>query len=449
MQKSFNWYLCLVVLLGSMCAVPNAALAQDALQQLISLGKEAKGNGELERAQYIFSRLLTYAPDHEEVNFSYGLIHLEIGDASRAELAFRRLLAINSEHHRARLELARALVALQRYSEAQQELRTVLNANIPSAVRRNVEDYLASVQRMMPQRRPYGGHVAIGIFADSNVNVGPDSSVIPIQPLFFGPFLFTELEIGEESRPRNDVGAFIRYQTRYAFQKTWQGWAAELGANGYASRLQDETDYDLWHYQFSATAIRRISRHEIRAPLRYAQMHQGGNRLMQNASIGVRYSYRSGARQWISYQTELQLRDYAKQNDRDSIFMVNMLGIDQILGQRGHIAGAAISYYQDHADANVYKKDGIRLTLHGALRMPRSFMYYTALHAFRDTYDEREFLAPENRVDEQLHITNGLRKNISKQTQVDLHHQYTNNQSTFALYQYSRHITTLSITYTF
>jgi len=449
LHKTIHKYFLVGALVFGMHAAPHVTQAQDALQRLISLGQEAHNNGDMERAQYIFSRLLTFVPENEEVNFNYGLIEMELGNPSRAELAFGRTLSVNPAHHRARLELARALAALERYSEAQQELRTVLRADIPHAVRRNVEDYLATIQGRIPQRRTHAAQLEIGLFADSNVNVGPDTDIIPIRTLFFGPFQFTELELSEESRPRKDIGAFLNMQGRYAPTQTWQGWSAELGAQGYASRLRRETDYDLWHYQISATAIRRASRHDVRTPLRYAQMYQGGDRLMQSASIGARYTYRSRARQWISYHTELQFRDYAKQNDRDGIFVVNMLGIDQILGTRGHVAGAAIAHYLDRTEANVYQKNGIRLTLHGALRMPQDITYYAALHASRDTYDEREVLAPEDRVDEQLLWINGLRKPITDQTQMDLHHQYTNNQSTFALYEYARHVTTLSLTYRF
>jgi hypothetical protein len=64
-------------------------------------------------------------------------------------------------------------------------------------------------------------------------------------------------------------------------------------------------------------------------------------------------------------------------------------------------------------------------------------------------YAEKETLAPEKRRDNQCQFAVGLRRAFVKRYGVDLSCQYTKNGSTFDLYEYSRNVVALSMSYSF
>ncbi len=102
---------------------------------------------------------------------------LAVGKLSHAAFAFERVLQINPRNHRARLELARTYTAMERYTQAEQEFRYVLDAGPPERVQRNIETYLAWIHRRT-RKWSGGGQLGLGVFYDDNVNFGPSSRLV-------------------------------------------------------------------------------------------------------------------------------------------------------------------------------------------------------------------------------------------------------------------------------
>ena len=430
----------------------NVQAAARTIEERFQTAEEARKAGDLTRAFRILGQLVMQAPGDEKINFSYGMTCLELGDASRAEMAFQRVLQINPGNHRARLELARALVASQRYTEARRELQTVLEQNPPQRVRQNVENYLEQVQAREGRReKPYTLQVQTGAFYDSNVNVGPDADIINIRPVFFGFIIVDRFEVGEKSKPKDDYGAFISLRGNRIFNigKTG-GWMADIGAFGYASRLRDENDYRMLYYQLHSALRNRTGPHQLQIPLRYTHITRGGDSLLQSYGTAITYSYLIPQNsQRMSLRADVQWRDYANRRDRDGFYAFTGAGIEQFFGRRRNVVGLGITYYADFADEAIYEKTALRLSANGTVNLPWHSALYTRMHYSSEDYRERETMSPVDRVDKQLQGTFGIRKRIGQRTLVDLNHQITDNDSTFDLYEYSRHITTISTTYTF
>ncbi len=433
-------------------ATANTPAAERSLEERFQTAEEARKTGDLARAYRILGQLVIRAPGDEKINFAYGMTCLELGDSSRAEMAFQRVLQINPGNHRARLELARAMSASQRYTEARIELEKVLDQNPPPNVRKNIEDYLAQVRAREGRRdKPYNLQVEAGAFYDSNVNVGPDSDIIVIRPLFFGFIIVDRFEVGEKSKPTDDYGVFISGRGNRIFDIGRPGgWLADIGAFGYASRLDDENDYRMLYYQLHSALRRRSGPHLFQAPLRFTHILRGGDSLLQSYGIASAYSYLIPQNaQRISLRADVQWRDYSDRRDRDGIYAFGGISFEQFFGRKRHVAGFGLTYYGDFADEAIYEKTGVRISFNGTMHLPWRSSLYTRMHYSTEEFREREALAPVDRSDTQMQATLGARKRIGQRVIVDLNHQVTDNDSTFDLYEYSRHITTISSSYTF
>lgn len=425
---------------------------EDSIETRLQHAENARLSGDFPAAYKILGQLLDDAPGNQDVNFSYGMTCLELGYTSRAELAFQRILQINPGNHRARLELARTLTASGRFLEAQVELETVLLSNPPPRVRENIENYLAQVRSMSGKRFDQGFQLELGIFYDSNVNVGPKADIIPIDPLSFGFIVIDYLTVGKDSKPRGDYGMYLSGRCRFRFDPGHPGaWSTEAGALFHANTMYTEHDYRLLYYQLHAALNRSVREHQITLPIRYSHIYRSGDSLMQ--SVGGALSYGAilppGRDQRVTLLADLQWRDYTDRSDRDGLYAFGGMAFDQFIGKRKHLAGLGVTYYRDFADAAIYEKSGLRWNLQGTLNLPWRCALYTRVHYSVEEYREREPLAPDDRKDTQIQATIGLRKRLTPQWFFDANHQATRNESSFDLYDYRRHVTTVSTSYFF
>ncbi len=114
-------------------------------------------------------------------NFDYllGTAALDAGAADVASLAFTRVLAVNSQHGGAQIDLGRAYLALGNRDQARAAFEAALENHPPDNVRVRVLGYLK--QTLPPAK--FSGYMQATLGHDTNINsAGSDSSVFV--PLF-------------------------------------------------------------------------------------------------------------------------------------------------------------------------------------------------------------------------------------------------------------------------
>ena len=70
------------------------------------------------------------------------------GEAEQAVLKYKKMLDIDPELHRVRLELATVYYQTGRYKLAREQLETVLAAEPPQSVRMNIEKIMAAIDTL-------------------------------------------------------------------------------------------------------------------------------------------------------------------------------------------------------------------------------------------------------------------------------------------------------------
>jgi tetratricopeptide (TPR) repeat protein len=408
-------------------------------------GEKARQSGDSARAYEIFNQLVREHPESEEINFAYGMACLALGDLSRAQLAFERVLQINARNDRARVELARTYVETKQYELATREFETVLSHNPPLQVRRNIEQYLRDV-RSGKSRWRFAGRVEAGGLWDDNVNVGPASETVNIAPVVFGSQTFTTLSVNDDSQPLDSAGVFASASVAGTYDPgETAGWVVPMTASFYENWLEDGADYETRYYQAVAGSRCYASSHVVDMPVKLAHIDSGDDALVDILGVIPSHVAYQGQKRNLSFTTagSLEARNYDSLDDRDGEFYSLGETVRKVLGEGRHEVSCNLAVFLDDTDAGIYRNSGLSLSLFGDFAVVRSLRTYGRLRFQDKSYDEREELAPEKREDSQVQLMVGLRSQFNRWG-VDLNYQYTDNGSSFDLYEYTRNVVTLT-----
>ncbi len=114
-----------------------------------------------------------------EFDFYYGVAAIETGHINEGVFALERVLLVQPNNLRARLELARGYFILKEDSRAQQEFNAVLKQNPSANVQANVQRFLDAIRLREGRYRPTANaYVEAGFGHDTNVSSSTDGDVV-------------------------------------------------------------------------------------------------------------------------------------------------------------------------------------------------------------------------------------------------------------------------------
>jgi len=168
-------------------------------------------------------------PADLDVLFKYASLASQTGDLEGAISTLERMLLINADLPRVRLELGVLYYRLASYEVARTYLETALKSpNIPPDVRSRAEQFLTQVESKL-KRSHFNGEVFLGLRYQSNANLGPATSTVQ---LFGQAANLNQAGIGAP-----DWGAVSNVTLRHIYDLGTQDKAAiETVFTGYANR---------------------------------------------------------------------------------------------------------------------------------------------------------------------------------------------------------------------
>ncbi|MDA8125093.1 MAG: tetratricopeptide repeat protein [Deltaproteobacteria bacterium] len=135
-------------------------------------------DGKFAQALPIFNLI---AADVETMDIMWwlGTSAMNVGETKLAIEKFQRMLTIDPQLHRVRLELAAAHFQLKQYEEARREAELVKQARPPEAVVQNIDRLLAAIEEST-KTLFWNVRFSQGLQWDSNVSSGPDQKVLSV-----------------------------------------------------------------------------------------------------------------------------------------------------------------------------------------------------------------------------------------------------------------------------
>ncbi|MBL8707482.1 MAG: tetratricopeptide repeat protein [Rhodospirillales bacterium] len=216
-------------------ALPPGALAQQVAQQQVSpqtqnqardaqvqanrvpSANTAAAAAAVQKREAEAARPVTFEdvlkdPDNVELNFDYARTQVAQGDLKGAASTLERMLLNYPELAQVRLFYAIVLFRLDSLAEAERELLTVSQLDMPDSLRQEIQSYLDRIQ-FRQKRTRYSASLSFGTAYDSNRNAAPRS----------GESLFMDMPVpvADASREHSDkallsIGTFrVRHDLGY------------------------------------------------------------------------------------------------------------------------------------------------------------------------------------------------------------------------------------------
>lgn len=370
-----------------------------------------------------------------EFDLWFGFAAIEAGHPEQAIFALERVLLVQPQQHRARVELARAYYAIGDFDAAHREFSTVLEINPPVNVRRRVQKYLAAItQQQQARHTRVSGYIEGGVGYDSNINSATTDPNLEIPALGTAILASSDLETDDE---------FVRLNAALNLDKPLNKFnrvfanAAIREHNNLSSKA-----YDTRLLAFTAGWMTNRGDDRIRVPLSGQKILLGGESYRNLYSAGIEWSRQLDRRNQWSMFGQIGAFRYADESSLDANLKLAGIAWTQ------HWSGAQLvwttSAYlgderaKDRANFAYNGKDyvGARLGLE-SLRWEQhrpyaSFTYQTA------EYDAENPVFGVRREDNYLEIRLGwiwkFRPSWSARAELSA----VKNDSTLNLYEYDR-----------
>ena len=234
-------------------------------------------------------------------DFLAGIAAAETGDYSEAAYAFERILILQPQHHRARLELARTHFMAGNWDNARANFRTVLASDPPRAVVEKVDTYLQAIEKAQSKQQGRLGLTAkAGLGYDSNVNSATDDTTVAIDNLIF--------ELADSNRETS--APFVRWGFDSVYTQPLSR-TRRLSANVAFEdkRLMEDDEYTLTDARLGGSYLHQSGKHRWHVGVDYSHYWRDSDELVRLVNARGQWQYqRSKSRSYMAFSTVGTLR---------------------------------------------------------------------------------------------------------------------------------------------
>jgi len=172
---------------------PGSSLSQEERAQL--------------QAQYnqLFAQMLQH-PTDLDLMFSFAAVATRLGNYEAAISTLERMLLLNPDLPRVKLELGELYFHIRSYAVAQSYFQAVVaDPSVPATVKQNAQLYLTQIDKLTSLNH-LAGSITAGFRYQTNANVGPSSN----QVVAFGvpAILNTEIEVAGPSKVSGETAMY-------------------------------------------------------------------------------------------------------------------------------------------------------------------------------------------------------------------------------------------------
>lgn len=418
-------------------------------------GCAGMGGGGEAWAQGIYKGV-SYDPAIDE-QFREAMRQRDSGEVSGSIEILQTILANQPMIHRARLELAVAYYQMTRYDEAIQNAEKVLeDPETPPNVRVTILAFLAQVKQ--EQESPVSRHhwkfpVEFGYIYDTNLNVGPNDSIV--DGFFFNP----------EAVAKSDSGIVLQagvehtYQTGKQFQigGSTAGLLWQSGLNGYRRSYFSESDgnFDVLTIRTGPTLVVR-GKWSANLSVQDDYIRYGDKELANYLYLLPTFTYHVTDSLEVTTDFIVCNRDYtnSRYDDRDSIYLLGRLAVGYTMFDKSLVIQGGVDIFDENADKNEWSNTGTDLFLGGIWKILENTHAFGQITWMNADYDEPPAGFTRSRDEDQWRYTVGVNHRFDgpgllKDWKAELKFVYTEHDSNLDPFDYDRAETYVTMSKTF
>ena len=369
-----------------------------------------------------------------DLRFWIGVSAMHMGKTDLAIEKFQRMLAVDPELHRIRLELASTYFRAKRYDDALKELERVKTAvpPPPPAVMENIERLLAAIDERTRQFF-WNARVFQGILFDDNVSAGPGERELAV----VGGNLTLDdasIKFADEASVTDLVGSVI-----YDFGERG-GLMWNLESSLYNRAYFSASQFNFFLVDVNTGPWWAHQRGILKVPVGYSYLEYGSDRLSQIFHVFPSYEFRLAPNISLKGSYSFSNTNYyaASNSDLDNTRQRFELIPTFYLKNRNHIVTAAAAYEASDADSERFSYDGPILSASYSTRLPFGTEVYLGYEWYKRDYDDKPLLFDVIREDKQNRILVSLTQPFLDYFFAAFSFEYIDNDSNAALYKYDR-----------
>ena len=409
-----------------------------ALEEDFTQGKELFLSGNFPEARKHLFAAFKDDPANPQINFFLGRTAFEQGDYETALMAFERVLIMNPEAARVKLEIARCHLRLGFREMAKQYFREVLATNPPAPVWENIERYLLAIKKM-DKRHLFTGTFTVGIGWDDNVYLSPVSDLVFGIPL-----------TGPTAKPVDDqiysTTAILNHV--YRFDNPSLTWKNTF--TNYNALYENEHVLDVYYFSLTSGPVWKTDSFMWNNHLIAKHIDVEHDRYLDSFGLGTVLTIPAGQKILLSAGGQVEKKENYQDNWRDGTNVMFNFNPILTLGAN-RISGFFFKEMED-ADSQLYSYDRIGWTLRYERKLPRQFAAFASFGVKQTDYDGTNPLFFVQRSDTVQEVRTGISKLLwqSKKNQTNLSgeltYTYLDSDSNISLYTYRKNLVTLSFT---
>lgn len=354
---------------------------------------------------------------------------------------YERILIVYPNNTRSKLELGKLHFQQNSYALARTYFKDALKEDVPPAVAKNVNQYLAKMQAVQ-SKSTLSAAVILGIGHDSNVNTTPDSEAWFIPA--FGVDFDNANDVIESNFHQETVVIDHYYDALQEY-----GFGIKNNLLLYAKTLSEQSDYNILFTRYTPALVFPLGKHRLQAALEYSHMHYGEESYLESYGIAPKMVFKTQPNQMISLQAKLLKKHYlqAEKQEKDATQGEMSISIKQKINSNLLIdlSSKAQRDRKDSGDLYDVDFDSIGIQLSMNYRLSQDWKLGGSIGIKEVRYNDENPFFLEEREDSNRKLSINLTKSITKTLAIQASLNRIFNQSNQQPYEYQKDLATLNI----
>ena len=238
--------------------LPGSVRAQD--NSFESLKAEVNQKVQQQQSKQALQLLIEHESQHSgdsEYDYLLGVLALENGELSIAEIALERVVLVDPAHAGAWLDLAIVKFRQGNIDTARQIVAHLeQNFNPPVALQHELNKVKDTLQEAQTKQQAWHGMASLSYGYDSNANYGLATDTVTLTPLAGMPVI---MQLNQSHIRAGDSAAQLRAQAsrRFTYQN---GSESQFVVQTLVKKLTEQTDFDLFDFNMAWQHILPLSR---------------------------------------------------------------------------------------------------------------------------------------------------------------------------------------------
>jgi Surface lipoprotein assembly modifier/Tetratricopeptide repeat len=409
------------------------------VQKLLDEGRKLFEAGKFKKALVPLEKAFEEDPGNLSVNWFLGRAAYETKDYETAVMTFERMLVLQPEAQRVRLELGRSYFMLGLHGLAKEEFVKVLDQNPPAAVQQNIRKFMELIEKAN-RRHYFSGMLNVSTSWDSNPLYSPGTDQIET--------VLGNVLLDQTVREDNDTFQAATLALQHKYRLGDRGFFLKSSAILYGTMYDEQGDQNVMFANGRTGLAFETEKLSCELAFQYSHLTKDDEEYINIHGVSVSTTRAFTPKVIGSLAFRFDNKDYEEPLDYKDAETRDVSGrLAVLLGKNRFFPN--IGYEVEDARHAEESFKNLHLGLACERDLPWDFVAGASYGFKQMDYDKKQGIFGVARFDEIHDVAVSLTKKLGKHFEIQVSHAWTEAQSNINLYEFDRRIFTVGATFKF